>query len=64
MQILIILIAISMLVAVFFLVLFIMNVKKGQYDDMVTPAIRILFESHITNNSKENGDEKHADESK
>jgi len=38
------LIGISLVLAIFFLVSFLLNIKKGQYDDMYTPSIRILFE--------------------
>ena len=40
----IILIIISVIVAVFFLGVFIWAVKSGQFDDTVSPAIRILFD--------------------
>ncbi len=33
-----------MLVAVVFLIAFLMAVKKGQYKDTYTPSIRILFD--------------------
>lgn len=36
------LILISVFVASFFLILFIINVKSDQYDDTYTPSIRIL----------------------
>jgi len=57
------LIAISLIVALVFLVLFIINVRSGQYDDMYTPSVRILFDSHL-NNSDDNGNEKHSNEIK
>jgi cbb3-type cytochrome oxidase maturation protein len=45
MSVIIILIIISVIVAVFFLGIFIWAVKTGQFDDTVSPSIRILFEN-------------------
>jgi cbb3-type cytochrome oxidase maturation protein len=39
-------------VAAGFLLLFLWAVRSGQYDDSETPAIRILFESALENQSK------------
>lgn len=44
MSVIIILIVISVIVAVFFLGIFIWAVKSGQFDDTVSPSIRILFD--------------------
>ncbi|HEU4576228.1 MAG TPA: cbb3-type cytochrome oxidase assembly protein CcoS [Chitinophagaceae bacterium] len=44
MSVLIILIAVSILVAGGFLVAFIWSVKKGQFDDDYTPSVRMLFD--------------------
>jgi cbb3-type cytochrome oxidase maturation protein len=44
MSVLIILIAVSILVAGGFLAAFIWSVKKGQYDDDYTPSVRMLFD--------------------
>lgn len=41
------LLTISVIVALVFFVAFILSVKKGQYDDTYTPAIRMLFEDEI-----------------
>ncbi|MEO6820329.1 MAG: cbb3-type cytochrome oxidase assembly protein CcoS [Ginsengibacter sp.] len=41
---LLILIAISLLVAGGFLVAFLWSTKSGQYDDDYTPSVRILFD--------------------
>lgn len=38
------LLTISLFVALVFFVAFIFSVKRGQYDDMYTPSIRILFD--------------------
>jgi len=56
----ILLIGISLLVAVGFLVAFLIAVKKGQYKDTHTPAIRVLFdnETEIENKEKNNSESK------
>ncbi|MEX1190157.1 MAG: cbb3-type cytochrome oxidase assembly protein CcoS [Bacteroidia bacterium] len=42
---------ISIAVAVVFLIAFLWSVKRGQYDDDYTPAVRMLFEDspEVTN---------------
>lgn len=42
-----ILLAISIIVAVGFFIVFIYAVKKGQYDDTYTHSVRMLFEDEI-----------------
>lgn len=54
MSVLVILIAISILVAGGFLAAFIWSVKKGQYDDDYTPSVRMLFDDNPANNNKNN----------
>jgi cbb3-type cytochrome oxidase maturation protein len=44
MDVIIILMIASIVVAGLFLGLFIYSIKKGQYDDEVSPPVRILFE--------------------
>ena len=44
MSVIIILLISSLSIASLFLLAFIWNVKNGQYDDEVSPAIRILFD--------------------
>jgi cbb3-type cytochrome oxidase maturation protein len=44
MSVIIILIVISVVVAIFFLGLFIWAVKTGQFDDTYSPSVRILFD--------------------
>lgn len=58
------LLAISVFVALIFFVAFLFSVRKGQYDDTYTPAIRMLFEDEIVKDntkkktiSKQNLDE-------
>ncbi|MDO7171099.1 cbb3-type cytochrome oxidase assembly protein CcoS [Mariniflexile sp. AS56] len=42
-----ILLTISVVVAVLFFTVFIIAVKKGQYDDSYTPSVRMLFEDEL-----------------
>jgi cbb3-type cytochrome oxidase maturation protein len=51
MSVLIILIAISIVVAGGFLAAFIWSVKKGQFDDDYTPSVRMLFDDNPSNNN-------------
>jgi cbb3-type cytochrome oxidase maturation protein len=44
MSIMYVLIGCSLLLAVFFLISFILSVKSGQMDDDYTPSVRILFD--------------------
>ncbi|MBI1342003.1 MAG: cbb3-type cytochrome oxidase assembly protein CcoS [Terrimonas sp.] len=46
MSVLVILIALSVIVAGIFLIAFIWSVKKGQYDDDYTPSVRMLFDDN------------------
>ncbi len=52
----VLLIGVSLLVAIGFLIAFLIAVKKGQYKDTHTPAIRVLFD--------ENNEEKKNEENK
>ena len=45
------LLAVSTLVAIFFFILFIISVKKGQYDDSYTPSVRMLFDDELVDES-------------
>ncbi|MGB3345396.1 MAG: cbb3-type cytochrome oxidase assembly protein CcoS [Aequorivita sp.] len=47
MNIIYMLLAISVFVAIFFFVAFLYSVRKGQFDDTYTPAIRMLFEDEL-----------------
>jgi cbb3-type cytochrome oxidase maturation protein len=54
----VLLIGVSLLVALGFLIAFIIAVKKGQYKDTHTPAIRVLFDNETEKeNTKENNSE-------
>ncbi len=41
------LLAISVIVAVLFFIVFIISVRNGQYDDTYTPSVRMLFEDEL-----------------
>ncbi len=47
MNIIYMLLAISVFVALIFFALFIYSVKRGQYDDTYTPSVRMLFEDEL-----------------
>jgi cbb3-type cytochrome oxidase maturation protein len=49
----VILIGVSLLVAGGFLIAFLIAVKKGQYKDTHTPAIRVLFDNEKEEKNKE-----------
>jgi len=53
----VLLIGISLVVALGFLIAFIIAVKKGQYKDTHTPAIRVLFDNE-TETETENKEKK------
>ncbi|MEN9339571.1 MAG: hypothetical protein RIQ62_883 [Bacteroidota bacterium] len=44
MSVMLLLIGCSLTVAIGFLVAFVWNTKQGQFDDMHTPSVRMLFE--------------------
>jgi len=58
MEVVYITIGVSIIVAIFFFIAFIMSVKSGQYDDTYTPSVRMLFDDELvttktsTNNHK------------
>jgi cbb3-type cytochrome oxidase maturation protein len=45
MSVIVVLIAFSIIVAAGFLVAFLWAVKSGQYDDDISPSVRILFDN-------------------
>ena len=53
MNIIYMLLAISIVVAVGFFIAFIISVKKGQYDDVYTPSIRMLFDDELVKEPKQ-----------
>lgn len=54
MQIIVLLIAISLSIAVIFLGVFFWNIKSGQYEDTITPSIRMLFDNPVGPNEEKN----------
>lgn len=52
MSVIYILISISIVVAIGFLVAFVMAVKSGQFDDDYTPSVRMLFDDELKLKSK------------
>ena len=40
-------IIVSLFIAIIFFILFIKSVKSGQYDDLYTPSVRMLFDDEI-----------------
>jgi len=45
-----IMIPVSLLIALVFFLLFIKTVKSGQYDDVYTPSVRMLFDDELVSN--------------
>ncbi|RKS53680.1 cbb3-type cytochrome oxidase maturation protein [Gillisia mitskevichiae] len=60
MNIIYMLLGISVVVAIIFFAAFIISVKKGQYDDVYTPSVRMLFDDELvkTNQAKNSSDPK------
>jgi cbb3-type cytochrome oxidase maturation protein len=48
----VLLIGVSLLVAIGFLIAFLIAVRKGQYKDTHTPAIRVLFDNETEKEEK------------
>ncbi|MBI5663391.1 cbb3-type cytochrome oxidase assembly protein CcoS [Ignavibacterium sp.] len=58
MEVIVILIGASLIVAIGFLIAFIWNVKSGQYQDTYTPSIRILLDEEKDNSKQINNSKK------
>ena len=52
MSIIYMLLAVSVVVAVGFFVAFIISVREGQYDDVYTPSVRMLFDDELVKEPK------------
>lgn len=39
----------SLFIAILFFILFVKSVKSGQYDDVYTPSVRMLFDDELVN---------------
>ena len=57
MEIIFLLVVFSAIIAVGFLIAFIYSVKSGQFDDVETPAMRILFDDAILKTTKKESEE-------
>lgn len=58
MSVIYLLLTVSIIVAVFFFIVFILAVRNGQFDDDYTPSVRILFEDELVK-EKSNKSTKH-----
>ena len=56
MKIMLFLILVSLIVAVGFLIAFLLAARNGQFDDDHTPAIRMLFDDAVTSDKKSGKD--------
>ncbi|SHJ31135.1 cbb3-type cytochrome oxidase assembly protein CcoS [Aquimarina spongiae] len=48
-----VLLTISIVVAIIFFVAFIFSIRNGQYDDVYTPSVRMLFEDELIKENNE-----------
>ena len=53
MEVLYITIGVSIIVAILFFIAFIRSVKSGQYDDVYTPSVRMLFDDELVTDKKQ-----------
>ena len=58
MEIIFLLVVFSAIIAIGFLIAFIYSVKSGQFDDVETPAMRILFDDAVIKKTKGEEDSK------
>jgi len=42
----------SLFIAILFFILFVKSVKAGQYDDVYTPSVRMLFDDELVEKNK------------
>lgn len=56
MSVIYLLLTVSVCVALLFFAVFIIAVKKGQFDDGYTPSVRMLFEDELVKEKKTNKD--------
>lgn len=52
MNILFMLIIISLFIAIIFFILFVKSVKTGQFDDVYSPSVRMLFDDELVKDEK------------
>lgn len=53
MSVIYILLSVSIIVAIGFFVAFVLSVKSGQFDDVYTPSVRMLFDDEIVHQSNQ-----------
>ncbi len=49
----------SLFIAILFFILFVKSVKSGQYDDVYTPSVRMLFDDELVKNKPEDRSSNH-----
>lgn len=54
MSVIYLLLTISIIIAVFFFIVFILSVKSGQFDDTYTPSVRMLFDDELVQEKDQN----------
>lgn len=54
MSVIYLLLTLSILVAIIFFIAFILSVKRGQYDDVYTPSVRMLFDDELVKEKEKN----------
>ncbi|WP_435313205.1 cbb3-type cytochrome oxidase assembly protein CcoS [Cellulophaga fucicola] len=64
MSVIYVLLSISIIVALFFFVAFIVSVRSGQYDDSYTPSVRMLFEDELVKESSKAQESKKIEQTK
>ncbi len=47
----------SLFIAIIFFILFVKSVKSGQYDDVYTPSVRMLFDDELVNTDSSDKDQ-------
>ncbi len=55
MSVIYVLLSISIIVAIGFFIAFIISVRSGQYDDVYTPSVRMLFEDELVTPASPSG---------
>ncbi len=53
MSVIYILLSVSIIVAIGFFVAFVLSVKSGQFDDVYTPSVRMLFDDELVHQSNQ-----------
>jgi len=62
MEVLYITIGVSIVVALIFFLAFIKSVKSGQYDDIYTPSVRMLFDDELVIDKKKDEKESNSNQ--